>query len=238
MGKTTKDLGARAAHDAATCPQCREETKRAAGGGARASADDDYVKRGKGGGRNIGFLVVLGVHWLLIAGLLYGMHIGQAQKEQGPMTVAPVDPDPTPPDPKIIPPIPPIDTSPEIFVPAPVVPDIETPAGPGAPTGSPDITPPGPDVPVRVDPRRPLAKPDYPLSEKRQDHEGIVSLLLLVGPDGRVVDVRVEKSSGYPALDAAAVEAARGWRFKPAEKAGQPVTAWYRTSVRFQLDGK
>ena len=236
MDRPRQTMRKSAAHDAETCPQCRAEARLAAG--ARASADDDYVRRGKGGGRNIGFLVVLGVHWLLIAGLLYGMQIGKPAKGPDPITVAPVPEDPTPPDPAEIPPIPEMDPPVVIWTPVPELPPVESEGGANAPTGSPNVVPPGPDVPVRVDPRRPLAKPDYPLSEKRQEHEGIVSLLLLVGPDGRVLDVKVERSSGHPGLDAAAVDAARGWRFKPAEKAGQPVTAWYRTSVRFRLDEK
>ena len=59
---------------------------------------------------------------------------------------------------------------------------------------------------------------------------------LLVGADGRVVEARVQTSSGHPRLDAAALKAARGWRFIPARQGGAAIDYWYQQSIRFALD--
>lgn len=211
----------------------------AATAGHREDPNQDYLKRGKGGRRNFGFLVVLAVHWLVIWGLVAGIKPPWgAEPQKGPIEVVDVDPEPQPTQkPEITPPEPVIDPV-IVWVPAPVIPDVAPATDSTAPQGTTTPTPAGPDTPVRVDPRFPLSKPDYPASDKRLGHEGVVVLLLLVGPDGRVIDAKVERSSGYPSLDDAALEKARTWRFEPAEEKGKPVTAWYRTSVRFQLDGQ
>jgi len=39
-------------------------------------------------------------------------------------------------------------------------------------------------------------------------------LAIVIGEDGKPVEVNIEKSSGFAALDEAAVSAARQWRFK------------------------
>lgn len=224
-----------AAHDAETCPQCMAEAKRAASGGGRA-AEDDYLSRGKGGRRNLGFVAVLLVHWLIIAGLIFGMPTILSEKPADPIVVAEVKPDVTEtPEPPATPPIP-LDRDVEIYIPTPdPIAGVAPEAGSGAPQGSPSGAAVCPDVPVRIDPRRPPARPDYPASAKRLGQEGVVALLLLVAPDGRVTEARVERGSGYPTLDAAAVQRAADWRFLPASCAGKAVAAWYRTSVRFEL---
>lgn len=48
----------------------------------------------------------------------------------------------------------------------------------------------------------------YPPEAKAAGHEGTVHLLLRIEPDGRVREVSVAASSGFPELDHAAVEAA------------------------------
>jgi protein TonB len=48
--------------------------------------------------------------------------------------------------------------------------------------------------------------------------------------------VRVSETSGFNALDAAAVEAVRDWRFRPAQRAGVPVAASITTAVHFRLE--
>jgi protein TonB len=124
--------------------------------------------------------------------------------------------------------------------------DIEFPKDTVKPTGGPVTeatgggTGTGPVIPVirelKPDPRY-LTKPFYPPNEIRQNHEGIVTLLILVGPDGRAQDVKVEKSSGYPRLDHSAVrEALSKWRFFPQTENGVPVAALGRYKVRFNLD--
>ncbi|HZD03383.1 MAG TPA: energy transducer TonB, partial [Longimicrobiales bacterium] len=55
---------------------------------------------------------------------------------------------------------------------------------------------------------------------------GRVVLLLEVGEDGSVGDVRVRRSSGHMALDAAVVQVARSARFHPALVERQPLPVW------------
>jgi protein TonB len=46
----------------------------------------------------------------------------------------------------------------------------------------------------------------YPLAARRAHIEGVVQMRVTLMPDGRLVDARVERSSGHPVLDAAALD--------------------------------
>jgi protein TonB len=46
----------------------------------------------------------------------------------------------------------------------------------------------------------------YPLAARRARIEGVVQLRVTLLPDGRLVDAKVERSSGHPLLDQAALE--------------------------------
>lgn len=52
-----------------------------------------------------------------------------------------------------------------------------------------------------------------------------VRLRVLVRENGTVGEVTVAVSSGRPDLDAAAMEAARSWRFQPARRDGVAITS-------------
>ncbi|MNV63194.1 Gram-negative bacterial tonB protein [compost metagenome] len=54
--------------------------------------------------------------------------------------------------------------------------------------------------------------------------------------DGAVTGVVVDTSSGHADLDAAAVEAARGWTLNPGSKNGKAVGGQVRVPVRFDMD--
>ena len=62
--------------------------------------------------------------------------------------------------------------------------------------------------------------PRYPLMARWRGWQGTVSVGIVVRPDGRVDAVRVRRSSGYEALDRAAIEVARISRFSPARERG------------------
>ena len=79
-------------------------------------------------------------------------------------------------------------------------------------------------------------RPNYPEASRRRGEQGVVRVELFVDPAGRVAHVRVTESSGFAALDAAALEAVRDWRFRPAERAGLPVAASITTAVHFRLE--
>ncbi|RPH46639.1 MAG: energy transducer TonB [Burkholderiales bacterium] len=68
--------------------------------------------------------------------------------------------------------------------------------------------------------------------------QGEVRLDVHVGADGAVIDVQVRASSGSPALDRAAIDTVRRWRFRPATVDGQAVAEWYRDwKWVFRLEG-
>jgi protein TonB len=81
-----------------------------------------------------------------------------------------------------------------------------------------------------------LPRPSYPEQARRRGEEGEVRLRLLVGVNGEVEQVGIAASSGYPALDEAAQEGARLWRFSPARRGEDAIRAWVEMPVRFRLD--
>jgi len=80
--------------------------------------------------------------------------------------------------------------------------------------------------------------PPYPLVARRRGIAGVVMLRAEVSPDGRCLQAKVAKSSGYGPLDEAALEAVKKWRFVPAKKGGQAVSAWVEIPVNFKLEGE
>jgi protein TonB len=49
-------------------------------------------------------------------------------------------------------------------------------------------------------------------------------LRVVISPEGRVVEVSVHRSSGFPALDEAALAAVRKWRWSPTLRDGRAVS--------------
>ena len=79
-------------------------------------------------------------------------------------------------------------------------------------------------------------KPKYPSSAKLAGHQGTVTLSFTVSSSGKVISVRVSKSSGHSSLDNAAVSAIRRWRFKPARNGlGQAIRYQYSLPIPFVL---
>jgi protein TonB len=78
--------------------------------------------------------------------------------------------------------------------------------------------------------------PAYPRAARRNGEQGTVTLRVLVSADGGPSRVEVERSSGSNALDAAALEAVKNWRFAPATRAGEPVDGWVIVPVVFRLE--
>lgn len=79
-------------------------------------------------------------------------------------------------------------------------------------------------------------KPDYPAKAARNGETGTVSLALLIGPDGRVSDSKIQKSSGSRELDRAAQNALSLCTFKPAMANGAPTSGWGRMAYVWTLD--
>ena len=79
--------------------------------------------------------------------------------------------------------------------------------------------------------------PRYPEAARRSGEQGMVTLRVRVGRDGAASRVAVEKSSGSPHLDAAALEAVKAWRFAPARRGADAVESWMLVPIVFRLDG-
>jgi periplasmic protein TonB len=91
-------------------------------------------------------------------------------------------------------------------------------------------------VQPQIDPARTLSQPAYPPQDIRMGNTGTVLLAVLVLPDGTVGDVRVERSSGFPRLDASASSEARQWRFRPGLLDGVPRPMWKQLPIVFRLE--
>jgi periplasmic protein TonB len=76
--------------------------------------------------------------------------------------------------------------------------------------------------------------PEYSEEARKAKYQGTVVLWVVVGPDGRVHDCRVQRSLGM-GLDEKALEAVKRWRFEPARKDGQPVAVQVNVEVNFRL---
>ncbi len=78
-------------------------------------------------------------------------------------------------------------------------------------------------------------KPPYPASARAEHLEGIVVVLVSVDPSGRVSRAAIQHGSGHPALDRAALDSVRTWRFDPATRNGVAVRAKVEVPVRFRF---
>lgn len=79
-------------------------------------------------------------------------------------------------------------------------------------------------------------KPEYPAASARTGEEGIVTLAMLIGIDGRVLEANVEKSSGFKALDRAAKLGLSLCKFKPASTDGVAEKSWTKIQYAWKID--
>lgn len=77
--------------------------------------------------------------------------------------------------------------------------------------------------------------PIYPPVARRMGEQGRVVLHVRVRADGTPVEVTIDRSSGSPRLDQAAIEAVRHWRFIPARQGEAPVEASVLVPISFTL---
>ncbi|MEA2713301.1 MAG: periplasmic protein TonB [Gemmatimonadales bacterium] len=92
---------------------------------------------------------------------------------------------------------------------------------------------PAEEPPVAINPVSPVR---YPPALLQQGIEGSVLLRLYVDSAGVMIpdSTRIAESSGYPALDSAAVAGAAELRFSPALLRGRPVAAPFLQPVHFR----
>lgn len=78
--------------------------------------------------------------------------------------------------------------------------------------------------------------PEYPIDARRMEEQGVVTLRVLVAPDGSTKRVEIARSSGFQLLDTVARDTVRErWRFVPAMRDGAAVESWVMVPIRFAL---
>ena len=172
------------------------------------------------------------------------------------LRVYPVDPEtPPPPDPvppkvqpkalprqqiEAMPPLVPVTITPVNAVPPmPPMPPATPSLGEGTGTGGgtvelaklpPVLTPAG------IDDRYANAfQPPYPAAEERAGQEGVVTVRVLIGVDGRVKQVEQLAAASDAFWRVTERQALGHWRFRPATRDGVPVEQWKTMTVRFRL---
>ncbi|MGC2757066.1 energy transducer TonB, partial [Candidatus Binatus sp.] len=76
----------------------------------------------------------------------------------------------------------------------------------------------------------------YPAAARRREQQGTVTVRVLIGADGSVERAEIADSSGFDALDDAALDTVRSrWRFVPARQGGAAVESWVLVPIRFAL---
>jgi len=74
--------------------------------------------------------------------------------------------------------------------------------------------------------------PAIPAEMRGKKIEGVVSVLFVVDPEGKVSGPRIEKSSNA-AFESPALAAVKHWKFEPGLRGGQRVASKMRVSIRF-----
>jgi protein TonB len=104
------------------------------------------------------------------------------------------------------------------------------------------LDPVGPDIEIvpyyklEVKPKPVYSKvPEYPIICRQAGIEGTTVVKMLIDIDGRVINVKILKSSGNQMLDQAAIAAARASTFTPAKQRDKLVRVWVARPMNFQL---
>lgn len=203
-----------------------------------------------------GIAIVILLHVFIVYALVTGLARKVVEVIQQPLEtriieeikpLPPPDKPPPPPPPKLTAPPPPFIPPPEVQIAQPVQPNVITATTTVKPTTTelapvakvtapPTVAPSAPvHVAAVVDPSA-CAKPEYPRTSLRAEETGVVTLAFLIGTDGRVVDSRVEKSSGFKDLDKAARNGLSLCKFKPGSFDGKPEQSWTKMQYVWKLE--
>ena len=197
--------------------------------------------------RLTGMVITVVLHIALIYALIHGLARKIVEIVTPPLEtkiieeIKPPQPDkPPPPPPKLETPPPPFIPPPEVNIQMPMqmAPTITA----VAPT-----PPPKPAPMVPTPPREPTRtaavvnaascdKPDYPPAARRANETGTVLLNFLIDVDGKVIDSKIERSSGSRRLDEAARAGLELCNFRPATVDGKPTRAWARIEYVWRLE--
>lgn len=113
----------------------------------------------------------------------------------------------------------------------------EAPAAPVQQQAAPAQEAPAPVTPPRTDASHlNNPAPQYPALSRRLGEQGRVMLDVYILPDGSVGEVKLNRTSGFPRLDSAALQAVKSWRYVPAKRGDKPIPYWYVQPVSFVLN--
>jgi len=185
--------------------------------------------------RLAGLVVVVALHGALIYALVHGLARQIVEVIRQPLETKiieeikapPPDKPPPPPPPRLAMPPPPYIPPPEVQVQVPVM----------APTITAVTNVKPPAEPVRTEAiRDPDCVPEYPPGARRANETGTVRLSYLIDVDGKVLESKIEQSSGYRRLDEAAKTALALCKFTPATIDGRPVRSRKRVNYVWKLE--
>ena len=185
--------------------------------------------------RLAGLVVVVALHAALIYALIHGLARQIVEVIRQPLETKiieeikapPPDKPPPPPPPKLAMPPPP-------YIPPPEV-QVQVPVSAPAITAVTTVKPPEEyRTPAVVDANT-CEKPAYPPASLRANETGIVRLSFLIDTDGRVLDSKVDRSSGFRRLDEAARAGLGLCKFRPATLNGRPERTWGRIEYEWKI---
>jgi len=187
--------------------------------------------------RLTGLVAVVAFHVVLVYALVHGLARKIVEVVRAPLEtkiieeIKPPPPDkpPPPPPPKLAIPPPPYIPPPEVQVQVPTV---------SAPTITAVTTVKPPEeyrTPAVIDAKT-CEKPPYPAAALRGNETGTVRLRFLIDVDGKVLDSKVERTSGSRRLDEAARAGLSLCKFKPATLNGRPERTWGRIEYEWKLE--
>jgi len=187
--------------------------------------------------RLTGLVAVVAFHVVLVYALVHGLARKIVEVVRAPLEtkiieeIKPPPPDkpPPPPPPKLAMPPPPYIPPPEVQVQVPTV---------SAPTITAVTTVKPPEeyrTPAVIDAKT-CEKPPYPAAALRGNETGTVRLRFLIDVDGKVLDSKVERTSGSRRLDEAARAGLSLCKFKPATLNGRPERTWGRIEYEWKLE--
>ncbi|NLS26823.1 hypothetical protein S2M10_18100 [Sphingomonas sp. S2M10] len=209
--------------------------------------------------RSVSFGAALAINGAIIAGMIFAapnfLPKPQPKPFKGvniPLPPPPQPADPVKPQPKVEKMVTP--TAPRPTIPDPVIPTTSTNRIDGTDV-LPDILPPTRTVDTGpttvIDPPKPVPaligastdprfaqdfQPEYPSQEIRAQRDGLVTLRVLIGTDGRVKAVEPVSATSDAFFAVTKRQALGKWRFRPATRGGVAEESWKTMTVRFRIE--
>jgi protein TonB len=204
-----------------------------------------YAEPTNSGRRLTGIAVAVVFHALLIYALVHGLARKIVEVVRPPLETKIIEevrrppqdqPPPPPPPPKLTTPPPPFIPPPEVQVQVPVQPPPTITAVVATPPPAPIPPPAAPAATIIGTPARAnCEKPPYPMASRRASETGTVRFSVLINSDGRILESKMERSSGHRRLDDIAKEGLRDCKPKPAIVDGKPERSWTTVEFNFRL---